>query len=173
MAEKKKKFFEVEIPIINQKMNVPSVDEASLAGKIIKLDMTRILKGKNVDGTIVIERIDNKLTGRIMKIVVLSSFIKRMIRKGTSYVEDSFKCDKMILKPFMLTRKKVNRSVRKALRNETKKFLIDYANKIENEILFHDILTGQLQKALSAHLKKIYPLAFCEIREAREIQKKQ
>jgi ribosomal protein S3AE len=171
MAEKKKKFFEVDIPLINQKVNVLSVDEALLQGKIIKFDLTRILKGKNVEATIIIEKIDNKLTGRITGILVMPAFIRRMIRKSTSYVEDSFECNSVVLKPYMLTRKRVHRSVRAALRNETKTFIINYTQSLSHDELFHDILSGKLQKALSVHLKKIYPLSFCEIRIAKEIKK--
>jgi len=174
MVEKKKKFFEVDIPLINQKINVFSYDLDSLKGKIIKFDMTRILKGKNVEATIVIEKEDDKLTGRITKVALTPSFIARMLRKSISYVEDSFECNSIILKPYMLTRKKVHRSVRRALRNETKIFLCDYAKKLNHDELFLDILSGNLQKSLSLHLKKIYPLAFCEIRVAKEVvQKKQ
>ena len=171
MVEKKKKFFEVEIPLISQKINVLSTDEALLPGRIIKMDLTRALKGKNVEGTIIIEKKDNKLVGRFVGLWVFPSFIRRMIRKGTSYIEGSFRCGTMILKPYMLTRKRVHRSVRKALRNESEKFLCDYASKIDNEALFYDLLTGKLQKSLSLHLKKIYPLTFCEIRVAKEIKK--
>jgi ribosomal protein S3AE len=173
MAEKKKKFFEIDIPMINQKVNVLSTDEALLQGKIIKFDLTRILKGKNVEATIIIEKIDNILTGRMTGILVLPSFIRRMIRKSTSYIEDSFECNGIVIKPYMLTRKRVHRSVRKALRNETKKFICDYVAAISHDEIFHDILSGKLQKALSVHLKKIYPLAFCEIRIAKEVAKKQ
>jgi ribosomal protein S3AE len=173
MVEKKKKFFEIDIPLINQKVNVLSTDESLLQGKIIKFDLTRILKGKNVEATIIIEKVDNQLTGRITGVLVLPSFIRRMIRKSTSYIEDSFECNSMILKPYMLTRKRVHRSVRAALRNETKKFICDYASKLSHDELFHDILSGKLQKTLSLHLKRIYPLAFCEIRMAKEVLKKQ
>jgi len=171
MAERKKKFFEVSIPLINQKIHVFSYDANSLQGRIIKLDLTRILKGKNFDATIIIEKKDDQLIGRFTALSLIPSFIIRMMRKSISYVEDSFKCNNIQLKPFMLTRKKVHRSVRNALRKKTKEFLMDYANKNENDIIFEDMLTGKLQKNLSLTLKKIYPLTFCEIRIAKEIKK--
>jgi len=167
MVEKKKKFFEVDIPLINQKINVFSYDLDSLQGKIIKYDLTRILKGKNVEATIVIEKVNDQLVGKLTGIVLTPSFIARMMRKSISYVEDSFEVNSMIIKPYMLTRKRVHRSVRRALRNETKKFICDHAKNLSHEELFHDILSGKLQKLLASHLKKIYPLAFCEIRVAK------
>lgn len=170
VEKKKKKFFEVDIPILNYKVNVLSTDENLLVGKVIKFDLTRILKGKNVEGTVLIEKVDNKLAGRMTGILLMPSFIRRMIRKNTSYVEDSFDSNGIIIKPYMLTRKRVHRSVRAALRNETKKFIIENT-KGNHEEVFHDILSGKLQKALSLHLKKIYPLSFCEIRMAKEAKK--
>jgi ribosomal protein S3AE len=167
----KRKFFEVEIPLVGYRMNVLSTNEDLLPGKIIKLDLTKTLKGRNAEGTVVIEKKDNKLVGRFTEIKILPAFIRRMIRKGTSYVEDSFKCKNIVLKPYMLTRKTVHRSVRAALRSETKKFLCEYVDKLESEDVFQDIISGKLQKNLSLHLKKIYPLSFCEIRIAKEIRK--
>lgn len=169
MVSEKKKFFEVEIPLLNYRINVLSEKEENLIGRVIKLDMTKFLKGKNVDGTIIIEKEQNKLTGRFVGLLILPSFIRKMIRKNTSYVEDSFKCkeNKLTLKTYMLTRKRVHRSVRNALRVETKKFLCDFAEKNDIESIFREIISGRLQKSLSVHLKKIYPLAFCEIRTAK------
>ena len=90
------------------------------------------------------------------------------MRGGISYVEDSFKAESkdsvMIVKPFLITRKKVVREVRKALRNKTKEIILaEFKNKDLEEI-FSDILSGSFQKSLSLRLKKIYPLAFCDIR---------
>ena len=95
-------------------------------------------------------------------------FIRRMIRKRISYVEDSFETpsqESMIrIKPFIITRKKVSRVVRKTIRNQTRNWLEDYiAGKKDNE-LFSEILANKLQKPLSLRLKKTYPLSLCEIR---------
>ena len=95
-------------------------------------------------------------------------FLKRMVRKGTNYVEDSFstKCtDAQIrIKPFLITRRKVSRAVRKALREKAREELINYVKDKNTETLFDEILKNQLQKSLILKLKKIYPLSLCEIR---------
>jgi len=102
------------------------------------------------------------------EIKLLPYFLRRMIRKGTNYVEDSFSAEcndsKIRIKPFLITRKKVSRAVRKALREKAREELIDYAKNKTTERLFDDILKNQLQKPLSLKLKKIYPLSLCEIR---------
>jgi ribosomal protein S3AE len=95
-------------------------------------------------------------------------FLKRMVRKGTNYVEDSFsaKCEdaQMRIKPFLVTRRKVSRKVRKALRDKAREEIIDYIKNKKSAELFDEIAKNTLQKPLSIKLKKIYPLSLCEIR---------
>ena len=45
----KKKFFEVEIPLIEDKFEAYANSIEELQNKIVKLDITRQLKGKSVD----------------------------------------------------------------------------------------------------------------------------
>jgi len=95
-------------------------------------------------------------------------YLKRMVRKGTNYVEDSFSTEakdvQIRIKPFLVTRRKVSRAVRKALREKAKEELIAYAKSKSAEEIFQDVLKNVLQKQLSLKLKKIYPLSLCEIR---------
>lgn len=164
----KKKFFEIDIPILNEKCEAQAHSIQELNNKTIRYDATRKLRGKSVDLVLQVNVEDNKATTIPKKMILLPFFIKHMLHGGISYVEDSFKAEsaenEIILKPFMITRKKVSRAVKNTLRNSTKNWLIDYAKTKSNDELFSDILSGQLQKALSLKLKKIYPLAICEIR---------
>ena len=90
------------------------------------------------------------------------------MRKGTNYVEDSFdtecKNSGLKIKPFLITRRKVSRAVRKALREKAREELIGYVKDKTSDELFEEVIRNQLQKPLSLKLKKIYPLALCEIR---------
>jgi len=170
MAKKplNKKFFEVELPLINDKIEVLAYTIEDLEGKTIKMDMTRRLKGKSLDLAFRISVNEGKAIATPKKLTVLPYFIKHMLRKSISYVEDSFKSEtkesNIIIKPFLITRKKVSRVVRRTLRNSAKNWILDYTKTKNNEELFEDILDGNLQKSLSVKLKKIYPLALCEIR---------
>jgi ribosomal protein S3AE len=100
--------------------------------------------------------------------MLLPYFLRRMVRKGTNYVEDSFvtECQdaKIIIKPFLITRRKVSRAVRTALRKKAKEELINYVKDKTSEELFDEVLKNQIQRPLSQKLKKIYPLSLCEIR---------
>jgi ribosomal protein S3AE len=165
---KKKKFQSVEIPLINSKVELVGDSIKDLKDKNINLDLTRQLKGKSVEAIVKIKIEDNKAVAYPNKIKLMPYFIKRMIRKRISYIEDSFETpsqESLIrVKPFLITRKKVSRAVRKALRNRCKNWIEDYiAERKDNEI-FNEILSNKMQRALSLVLKKTYPLSLCEIR---------
>lgn len=164
----KKKFFEVDLPLIGEKYEAYAGSIEELKEKVIKLDLTRQLKGKSVDLVFKIVLEDGKAVAIPKTMTLLSSFIKHMLHTGIDYVEDSFKAEtlesQVIIKPFMITRKKVSRAVKRTLRNSAKNWLIDYLKTKTDFEVFQEILSNQMQKPLSLKLKKVYPLAICEIR---------
>jgi len=165
---RRKKFQSVEIPLIRTKIELVGNSPEELKDKTIKLDLTRQLKGKGVEAIVKIKIENKKAVAYPKKIKLMSYFIRRMIRKRISYVEDSFETPSqesiIKIKPFLITRKTVSRSVRKALRNRCKNWIEDYvAERTDNEI-FDEILSNQMQRPLSLALKKTYPLSLCEIR---------
>jgi ribosomal protein S3AE len=164
----KKKFFEVEIPIVNEKVEIQANSLEELNNKTVKLDLTRQLRGKSVEVVFLLKIKDGKVNVFPKNLTLLSYFIKHMLHTGIDYVEDSFTAEssesRIVIKPFLITRKKVSRAVRNALRNSARNWLIDYIKTKDNTELFQEILSNQLQKSLSLKLKKIYPLAICEIR---------
>lgn len=173
-TKRKQKFFDVEIPLINKIANLRAFDLKDLDGRFIKYDLTRILKGKSAIIQLKVKIEDNQAIAFPRKIRLMPSYLKRMVRKGTNYVEDSFSVDcedfQLRIKPFLITRRKVSRAVRKALREKAKKELTEYVKNKNVETIFQDLLKNQIQKPLSLKLKKIYPLSLCEIRvlEAKE-----
>ena len=164
----RKKFFEVSMPLVNESYEAIAYSIDELKGKAVKMDMTRKLKGKGMDLHFVIKIIDGKAVAVPKRLELLPFFIRYAMRGGISYVEDSFKTEAkdalVIIKPFLITRKKVSRAVQRTLRNSSKNWLVDYAKTKTSDELFEDILSGRLQKPLSQKLKKIYPLILCEIR---------
>jgi len=167
-AKKRKKFFEVDIPIIKKEMHILGYEIEDLNGKLVKYDLTRLLKGKGTIMQLEVNVKDNKATAIPISTKLMPYFLKRVVRKGTNYVEDSFstksKNENVKIKFLLVTRRKVSRAVRKALREKAKKELIDYVKNKDPETLFKDILDNKMQKTLSLKLKKIYPLSLCEIR---------
>jgi len=167
MAEQKK-FFEVELPIINQKVQLIGT-EKEIGERTVKIDLTRRLRGKSLEAVFKIKQEEGKIKIQPYRFLLLGYFIRRMMRKSVNYVEDSFSLESknalLRIKPFLITRKKVSRKIRTALRIKTKEE-IQLAIKEKNyENVFSEILEGRFQRNLSLKLKKIYPLSFCEIRD--------
>ncbi len=166
--KRKKKFYDVEMPLISKQTQMQAYEVSELEGRFLKYDLTRMLKGKSVMLTLKVNVEGDKAIAVPKKILLLPYFLRRMIRKGTNYVEDSFQAEcadaKVVIKPFLITRRKVSRAVRNALRKKAKEELINYVKDKTAEELFDEILKSQIQRSLSLKLKKIYPLALCEIR---------
>jgi ribosomal protein S3AE len=172
MAKKpqKKKFFNVIVPLIEDEYDIQAYLLEELNNRSLKVDMTRRLKGKSLDlvFTIKVDSEKHEAIAVPKKLRVMPFFIRHMLRKRISYVEDSIKTQskesEILIKPFLITRKKVSRSVRKTLRNASKNWIEDYCKTKTNDELFEEILSGKLQRELSIKLKKVYPLSLCEIR---------
>lgn len=171
-AKKRQKFFDVEMPILKKETQLYGYDLEDFKEKFIIYDLTRALKGKNMLMKLKVNLISNngsmKAIAEPVEIIILPYYIRRMMRKGVNYVEDSFntECKNALLrvKPFLITRKKVARSVRKALREKAKEQLVNYVKDKNSNSIFEDILKNKIQKSLSLILKKVYPLSLCEIR---------
>ena len=164
----KKSFFEVNSSLTSAKIQLYAASPQELNGKIVKIDLTRSLRGKSLELKLKVKAEGDKLNGEPTSLELAGSYIRRAFRKGADYVEDSFvaecKDNKVVIKPFMLTRNKVSREVRKAIRNTAKDYLLAYLKNRSSREIFTEIMTNKIQKELSLRLKKIYPLALCEIR---------
>ena len=175
MAEKKK-YIEAEVPILNSTIRILGTPE-ELHDKTIKLDLTRKLRGKGLTITLRIFNREGKLTAIPNKIELVTTYIRRMMRKRTDYVEDSFQARcadiRATIKPLLITRKKVSRAVQKNLRNTAREFLLEYTKEKDYIEICNEILEGTLQKIMLPKLKKIYPLSFNDIRifETKELKK--
>ena len=167
-AKIKKRFFKVSIPLIRKETDLQGYAVEDLEGRYIKYDLTRMLRGKSVMLQVKVVVKDGEATTIPKGIYLMPYYVKRLVRKGTNYVEDSFVTDaadvQITLKPFLVTRRKVSRAVRRALRNKAREELIKYSKTKAVEEIFQDVLIGKLQKILSSKLKKVYPLSVCEIR---------
>ena len=167
-AKKKKRFFDVEIPIIKKEAQMQAYEPEDLNGRIINYDLTRFLKGKSALFQVMIKSDGKELVAIPRQIKILPSFLRRMVRKGTDYVEDSFSAEckdaTLAMKPLLVTRKKVPRKIRNALRLKAREELSAYVKEKNSSAIFEEAVKNELQRFLSVKLKKIYPLSLCEIR---------
>ena len=172
----RKKFIDVEIPMLGTTVQTLGTAE-SLHKKTIKLDLSRKFRGRGIEVVFQIFNQDGKLITAPKKISLMKSYIQRMMRKRVNYVEDSFKVQckdiRAVIKPLLITRKKVSRVVRKNIRNTAREFLVNYLKEKNYIEISDEILNNILQKELLPKLKKVYPLSFCDIRvfETKELDK--
>jgi ribosomal protein S3AE len=175
MAERKK-YIEVRVPFLDESMRVLGTPQ-SLHDKTIKLDLTRKLHGKGLTLKLRIFNQEGVLYAIPNNLTLATSYIRRMTRKRTNYVEDSFqvRCAdiRATFKPHLITRKKVSRVVRKNLRNTCREFITEYVKERTFIEIAEEIFNGTFQKTLLPKLKKVYPLSFCDVRvfETKELQK--
>ena len=176
MAEKKK-FIDIKVPLLRTELEALGTP-TSLNNKTIKLDLSRKLRGKGLNATFQIVNIEEELFAIPKKYELITSYVKKIMRKRIDYVEDSFKTQTkdnitVTIKPLLITRKRVSRAVRKRLREVTKQVILAYVKEKTYLDLASDIISMDLQKTMLPKLKKVYPLAFCDIRvfETTEIAK--
>src|SRR3989344_5437234 len=164
----KKKFFNVVLPLTSAKVCIYGSSAEEMEGKVVRIDMTRSLRGKNLELRARVKNNNGVLEGTPISLEIMPSYIRRSIRKGTDYIEDSFETEckdaKLRIKPFMIARKRVSRAVRNALRENARKHIESHSKARTAEEIFSEITSGKVQRDLSIKLKKVYPLAMCEIR---------
>jgi ribosomal protein S3AE len=171
----KKSFFVVDAPSTGVKIHLYGSSPEEFEGKIVNLDLTKNLRGKSLILRMRVKVEGENLSAESVSSFLQGSYIRRSMRRGTDYVEDSFEVNcrdhSIRVKPFLITRKKVSRAVRRALRDLSRKFITSYVKIRTAKELFSDIMTNKLQKELSAKLKKVYPLALCDIRSFEVVGK--
>jgi len=168
IAKRKKRFFDVDMPSIHKETQLQAFEVKELKGRFIKYDLTRLLRGKSVLLQLEVFVENDKAIAKPRELTIMPYYLKRMVRKGTDYVENSFnavcKDTEVQIKPFIITRRRVSRAVRKALREKVQEELKKYLKTKTKEQIFEDILKNKIQRELSLKLKKIYPLSLCEVR---------
>ena len=171
----RKKFFEVSMPLISTKVHLYGYSPEDLEGNIVKIDLTRSLRGKNMELKARVNLKGGKLEGEPLSLQIMPSYIKKIMRRGTDYVEDSFEVQckdaTILIKPFMITRRRVSRVIIKTIRETARKHLTSKITIRNTEELISEIMTNKLQKELSLKIKKIYPLSLCEIRVFKVINR--
>lgn len=164
----KKKFYAVEAPLVSTPVELYLVALEDAGGRTVSLDLSRSLRGRS--GVLVFRVLveGEKLRAVPLRFTLAGSHVRKVMRRGADYIEDSFvvsgKSGDVLLKPFLLARRKVSRSVCGALREEAKKILEGWVKVRDAEELFSDIMAGKIQKELSQKLRKVYPLAVAEVR---------
>jgi small subunit ribosomal protein S3Ae len=118
-----------------------------------------------------VKNVKGKLVGEPKKIAFFHQYIRKNVRKGSSYVEDSFVCKtkegrKLRIKPLLVTRRRISRSLGRALRRRARELVGKFCENATLPQIFNTFIFGILQQDMAKKLRKLYPLSFCEIRMA-------
>lgn len=172
----KKKFFDVECPLVSTKVQLYGGELEEFQGRVIKLDLSRALRGKNSELKLRVKVEGTKLVSEPVEFELLGAYTRKIIARGTNYVEDSFKTNsrdaRVLVKTFLMTRLKVSRAVRNALRQQTRALINSHFNIRTSAELFNEILAYKFQKMLSQKLRTVYPLSVCEIKAFKVVGKR-
>ncbi len=114
---------------------------------------------------------DNNAITELMNYRIQAAQLKRVLKKGRNKMEDSFvypikENQKIVIKPILLTKSLVYKTILQEIRRATRKFLLEYANKNTFPQIMRDIISGKLQKDLRENAKKIYPVINVIIKDA-------
>lgn len=157
---------------------IPSFDSKNLVGKCINVNLFSLIrepKKQNVNIRFKISNVtDKNASCDMVGYELSSSFIKRMMRRTKSKVDDSFAVEtkdkvKLRIKPFIVTKNKVQRSVLSAIKKESRDLLGKAIKERVFSSVIGDILGGRLQKEVRIKMNKIYPIAVFELRAVKRL----
>lgn len=173
----KKKFFDVECPLVSTKVQLFGGELAEFEGRVVTLDLSRALRGKNSELKMKVKVVGDKLVSEPVAFEVLGAYTRKIIARGTNYIEDSFKTNsrdaRVLVKTFMMTRQKVSRAVRNSLRQQAREIINSHFNIRTSAELFNEVLSYKFQKMLSQKLRLVYPLSVCEIKAFKVVGKRE
>ena len=173
---KKKKWFPIVTPIMMGERPIGESyleDSGSAVGRTVKVNLIQLtgdIKSQSCEIKFEIsDSKDNRLTTKIIGYSFSPATIKRFMRRHMTRIDDSVVVltkDNVLLrmKPFLLTRSKVSRSVEYTLRMAMREEIINTIRKNDAETIFSMVLKYQLQKELREKLSRIYPVKNLEMR---------
>ena len=78
-VKKRKRFFNVEIPLINRETQLQAYEINELEGRFMKYDLTRMLRGKSMLLSLKVSVNDEKAIAIPRGIQLMPYFLKRMV----------------------------------------------------------------------------------------------
>ncbi|QQG39097.1 MAG: hypothetical protein HYS32_01415 [Candidatus Woesearchaeota archaeon] len=148
-------------------------DANSLIGRTVHTNLMDLIGDPKKQNFIVKFKINSingdKGVSEIVGYSVSSSFLRRAVKKEKTRIDDSFLITtkdgvKVKVKPFIITKTKVNNSISTALRKKGQEFLSKCASGSDYSIFVMDLLNGKTPKDLRTVLNKIVPLNTLYIR---------
>ena len=170
----------------------PKLFNGQMLGETLVLDVKEALGRRVVTGTqalgvegrhkanVEFEVVDTggeRLATQIVGYNISKAIVKRMIKRNRERVDDSFvletQDDKQVrIKPLLVTRFSTSNAVTTAIRKRARGILALAVKKATYDQFMEQLISHRLQRQLFDKLKKIYPLATCEIRKVELLKTK-
>lgn len=119
---------------------------------------------------------ENKAFATIIGYDLSPSYIKRLVRKGTKKIDDSFlvksKSGILEVKPTIITDGTAKFNVRSALRKKVREFFADFFIDKNIDEIVKLLIKDEIQNELKKLLNKIYPIKFSEVRSLKLVKTK-
>ena len=173
---KKKKWYELIAPSIYSEKSLgetPATSPEGIIGRVVDVNMMNLVgNARKQNFTLkfrVVKVQGNKGLTKPIKLSMISSSVRRLIRSGKERVDASFVCEtkdgiKLRVKPLIVTRGKTYNSTKADLQNKAKSFISDFAKKNSSDSVFDVATRNTLQKDMKNELDKVYPVKLVEIR---------
>ncbi|MFT4303884.1 MAG: hypothetical protein ACMXYG_04920 [Candidatus Woesearchaeota archaeon] len=175
MKVRKKKWVDIISPSFGDKVigHTHVFETANAVGKTLKINLMSLSgdpRKQSTDMHFLCEKqkgdsaVEAKITGYVMQ----QPNLKKLVRRGKTKIQDSFKCKTqdnvpVIVKIFAITRKNVNNSITGSIRTKIKLNAVNMIAKIPFEKIIMDTISGKIQKDIKSIVGKIYPLRVLEL----------
>ena len=115
-----------------------------------------------------------KVEAEVIGYELNTSNVKRIVRRGSEKIDDSFVVEtkdnvKYRLKPLLLTRYETKRSILSAIRAKMREISIENFKKYDSISILNSIVSNSFQREAKDTIKKIYPIAICEVRMLQKL----
>lgn len=149
-------------------------EKEELMGKTLNLNLATItndMKKQNINVTFkVVGVAENKGQAQLVNYVLVSSYIKRLVRRSREKIEDSFlaktKDGKVVrVKPIAITNADTFNSIITKIRLGMKALIKTALKERTYDEFVNDLISLKFQKEMKDKLNKIYPLKYIDIRQ--------
>jgi small subunit ribosomal protein S3Ae len=177
IVKKKKKWLDIIAPKIFKEHQLGQTivfDDEEAIGRVVKVNLMTLLrdpKKQNINVAFQVEKIDaGKAYTTVYGYELISSSIKRLVKRRKDKIDDSFVCqtkDKKLIrvKPMLITNGKTNNSVITTFRKKCRYLFAKNIEKMTLDDLVSGIIFQKFLFQLKDELKKIYPLKSIEVKK--------
>lgn len=176
LIKKKRKWYKI---LGSQEFNRPEIGETLSSNPNLILNkrtqvylnsLTNDPKNQNIKLIFSVNKIENDIAySELVRYELVPAFIRRVVKRDRDKIDDSFIAEtkdnlKVRIKPIVMTRNVAKGIIVTKLRKEIRENLLRNIKTFDYSELLMNTINHSIQNSLRDSIKKIYPIASCEIR---------